>query len=96
LLQQQYNEVLKRVLKDGFIHGIYEYKRREASPFIGWKAISYSVASKYSKYSKTPNILFKNQYNVEKYVELNIPKNVRSAMAMFLCGVLPLRIETGR
>jgi hypothetical protein len=40
--------------------------------------------------------LLKNQYNVEKYVELNIPKNVRSAMAMFRCGVLPLRIETGR
>jgi hypothetical protein len=40
--------------------------------------------------------LLKNQYNLEKYVELNIPKNVRSAMAMFRCGVLPLRIETGR
>ena len=40
--------------------------------------------------------LLKNQYKVEKYVELNLPKNLRSSMAMFRCGVLPLRIETGR
>lgn len=27
---------------------------------------------------------------------MNIPKHIRSAMAQFRCGVLPLRIETGR
>ena len=40
--------------------------------------------------------LFKTQYTAEKYVELDLPKNVRSVMAMFRCGILPLRIETGR
>jgi hypothetical protein len=27
---------------------------------------------------------------------MDIPKHERSAMAMFRCGVLPLRVETGR
>lgn len=40
--------------------------------------------------------LFKNQYKLEDYVSMDLTKPIRSAMAMFRCGVLPLRIETGR
>lgn len=41
-------------------------------------------------------ILFKSSYTVEKYLTLDLPKPIRSKLAMFRCGVLPLRIETGR
>ena len=40
--------------------------------------------------------LLKSNYIVEKYITLDIPKPIRSTMAMFRCGVLPLRLETGR
>jgi hypothetical protein len=38
----------------------------------------------------------KLQANTEVYVKLDIPNPLRSTMAMFRCGVLPLQIETGR
>lgn len=41
-------------------------------------------------------ILFKSSYTVEKYVTLDLPKPIRSKLAMLRCGVLPLRIKTGR
>ena len=40
--------------------------------------------------------LLKSNYIVEKYITLDIPKPIRSTMAMFRCGVLPPRLETGR
>lgn len=35
-------------------------------------------------------------FNIEKYVTMDIPKPHRSIFAQFRCGVLPIRIETGR
>ena len=40
--------------------------------------------------------LFKDTLEVENYVTLNVSKHERSTMAQFRCGILPLRIETGR
>jgi hypothetical protein len=40
--------------------------------------------------------LFKNEFGTEKCVELFMPKNYRSALCKFRCGVAPIRIETGR
>lgn len=40
--------------------------------------------------------LLKENFCLENYISMNIPKHVRSTMAQFRCGVLPLRIETGR
>jgi len=39
---------------------------------------------------------FKTEYDTEKYVLLNLAKNERSIMAQYRCGILPIRIETGR
>ena len=39
---------------------------------------------------------FKQDYGVEKYCKYIMPKNHRSALCKFRCGVAPLRIETGR
>lgn len=39
---------------------------------------------------------FKSDFNLEKYVTMDIPKPHRSILAQFRCGVLPIRIETGR
>ena len=39
---------------------------------------------------------FKQDYGVEKYCKCIMPKNHRSALCKFRCGVAPLRIETGR
>ena len=41
-------------------------------------------------------ILIKNQYNTEDYVKAHLPKQERSFLAQLRCGVLPLRVETGR
>ena len=40
--------------------------------------------------------LFKSTFQCETYLLLNLPKNERSLLAQLRCGILPLRIETGR
>ena len=40
--------------------------------------------------------LFKESFKTEQYVNINMSKHERSMMAQFRCGILPLRIETGR
>ena len=39
---------------------------------------------------------FKTEYELEQYVYLNLAKNERSVLAQFRCGILPIRVETGR
>ena len=39
---------------------------------------------------------FKHSFKTETYLTMNLNRNERSVMAQFRCGVLPLRIETGR
>ena len=41
-------------------------------------------------------ITFKEEYKTEPFVELEHDRQHRSAMAQFRCGVLPLKVETGR
>ena len=41
-------------------------------------------------------ITFKTSYTVDKYVLINLNRIERSILAQFRCGILPLRIETGR
>ena len=41
-------------------------------------------------------IKFKTCFKTEKYLTLNLNRNERSIMTQFRCGVLPLRVETGR
>ena len=41
-------------------------------------------------------ILYKNQYLTEPYVECDVNRAHRSALAKFRCGILPLSVETGR
>ena len=40
--------------------------------------------------------LFKENYNVENYVEINLPRNLRSGLARLRSGTLPIRVKTGR
>ena len=40
--------------------------------------------------------LFKQDYCTEVYINSNMPRSYRSALAKFRCGVAPIRIETGR
>ena len=40
--------------------------------------------------------LFKKSFQLETYVKLNLLKGERSYLAQLRCGILPLRIETGR
>ena len=41
-------------------------------------------------------VQFKTAYQTEEYIKLNLNRSERSILAQFRCGVLPLRIETGR
>lgn len=38
----------------------------------------------------------KTNFKTENFLEMNISKSQRSIMAQFRCGILPIRIETGR
>lgn len=40
--------------------------------------------------------LFKQSFGAEKYLLLNCDKYERSVLAQFRCGILPIRVETGR
>lgn len=40
--------------------------------------------------------LFKTEFKCENYVLMDIKKNERSLLCQLCCGILPLRIETGR
>lgn len=40
--------------------------------------------------------IFKTDFKCEDYVRLNLTKYERSLLCQFRCGILPLRIETGR
>ena len=41
-------------------------------------------------------VTFKQNYSTESYVRMNLSRPQRSYLAQFRCGILPLRIETGR
>jgi hypothetical protein len=41
-------------------------------------------------------IQFKTDFEKESYLNLNLKRNERSLLAQLRCGILPLRIETGR
>lgn len=41
-------------------------------------------------------VTFKQNVQLEPYVTMNITKQEQSLMAQFRCGILPLRVETGR
>jgi hypothetical protein len=40
--------------------------------------------------------LYKTEFGCEEYVKLNLRKYERSLLSQFRCGILPLRVETGR
>jgi hypothetical protein len=40
--------------------------------------------------------MFKNCFETETYVKQHLPFHYRRAMALFRCGVAPIRLETGR
>ena len=47
--------------------------------------------------AKTPNFCkFKDTFCAESYLTMNINRKCRSYCAQIRCGILPLRIETGR
>ena len=50
--------------------------------------------------AQTPKLgtykLFKNAHTTDQYILLNLQKNERSMLAQLRCGILQLRIETGR
>ena len=39
---------------------------------------------------------FKTNYGLENYIAFNLSRQERSYSAQFRCGILPLRVETGR
>ena len=41
-------------------------------------------------------ITFKSEFKTENYLLMNLSRKERSPMAQLRCGILPLRIETGR
>ena len=80
----------------------YSYKTKETVDMclVKQKLFSYYAESWPDKVRNTLKLRtyrqFKTSYETETYVKLNLLRNERSVLAQFRCGVLPLRIETGR
>ena len=85
--------------KLGFIR---QFEHLECCDVVGSKTGLHDMyASEWSqKILITPKlrtyVTFKNSYAVEKYVLINLNRHERSILSQFRCGILPLRIETGR
>ena len=64
------------------------------------KLLQYYADAWPNKVSNTPKlrtyVQFKTAYHTEEYIKLNLNRSERYIIAQFRCGVLPLRIETGR
>ena len=78
----------------------YETKETVDMCLVKQKLFSYYAESWPDKVRNTPKLRtyrqLKTSYETETYVKLNLLRNERSVLAQFRCGVLPLRIETGR
>ena len=85
--------------KLGFIR---QFEHLECCDVVGSKTGLHDMyASEWSqKILITPKlrtyVTFKNSYAVEKYVLINLNRHERSILSQCRCGILPLRIETGR
>ena len=62
---------------------------------INFHAISWPEKSNYPPKLRTYKII-KNIYGTEDYVKMNLSRSERSILAQFRCGVMPLRVESGR
>ena len=60
-------------------------------PFIAELSTSVQQTQTFRTYK-----LFKDTFICERCIQLNSWKNERSLLAQLRCGILPLRIETGR
>ena len=78
----------------------YETKETVDMGLVKQTLFSYYAESWPDKVRNTPklrtHLKFKTTHETENYVKLNLQRNERSVLAQFRCGVLPLRIETGR
>ena len=71
------------------------YKSQMSTKYILQTLILYN--SKYTIITKLRTYnSFKTSFGRENYVALGMCKHLRSILAQFRCGILPLRIETGR
>ena len=73
--------------------------------FVNLESVKHKTASLYStnwsnNVTTVPKlrlyVTFKTEVKTEKYLLLNLSRKERSLMARLCCGILPLRIETGR
>ena len=78
----------------------YTTKQTVDMGLVNQKLFSYYAESWPDKVRNTPKLRtymkFKTSYQTENYVKINMQRNERSILAQFRCGILPLRIETGR
>ena len=55
-----------------------------------------SLTSALAKHKLRKYIILKEIFAISNYVSTLLPKPHRSIFAQFCCGILPLRVETGR
>ncbi|MCG8049515.1 MAG: reverse transcriptase family protein, partial [Candidatus Thiodiazotropha endolucinida] len=102
--QGQYNNnwssELRRIFNSIDMIDTYDTKQTVDMCTVKQKLYSYYADSWPDKVRTSPKlrtyITFKTSYETENYVKMNLQRNERSILAQFRCGVLPLRIETGR
>ena len=91
---------LKSIMQKLDLMDSYNNRLSVNLPNVTTKIMSYYSNLWKSEMEKVPKlrsyILFKMDFSCESYLQLNLKKNERALLAQLRCGILPLRIETGR
>ena len=78
----------------------YENKLVVNMDSVKQKLFDFYAGSWPDKISQTPKlrtyVTFKREFKTEEYIKMNLQRNEHSILAQFCCGILPVRIETGR
>ena len=91
---------MKEIFHKVDMDSCYEYVNLCNIELLKTKIMEYCENDWTGKITSLPKlrtyITIKHKYETELYVKMNIKKQERSVMAQFRCGILSLRIETGR
>ena len=91
---------IKRIFSYLNILNYYENKLVVNMDSVKQKLFDFYAGSWPDEIRQTPKlrtyVTFKTEFKTEEYTKMKLQRNDRSILAQFCCGILPIRIETGR
>jgi hypothetical protein len=100
ICQSNWSNDIKQIMISLGLSTYFTEKRPVDLKLANEKILSLFNEQWYTSVQNSPKLrtykLFKTNFKTEQYIVLNLEKNERSMLAQFRCGILPLRVETGR